>query len=279
MESVRSVLPLVSEFVVNVGQPDRDGTERRLMASLASSERRKVRVLRTEWDPRWTERMRIFAVQTNLAMYACRGDWLVYIQGDEVLHEEDYPRIREALARAEADARVEGLVFDYLHFWGGGEYVLDTPAHYQSEVRVVRNFRGVASWKDAQGFRIDGRKLRVLRSGARVFHYGYAVPPELAWAKAVSNSRLYRGEEATRRRRFPEASRFYEEVNPFFLRRFGGTHPRLMGPWLARLPGGFDPSRCRVRWTAKQVKRTLQTLWYRLTGLRWGGYRNYVIVG
>jgi hypothetical protein len=278
VESVRSLLPLVDEFIVNIGLPDEDGTERHLLGSLTAAERKKIRVIRTTWDPRWTDKMRIFAAQTNIAMYACTGDWLFYIQADEVVHEKDYNPIRSALRLAEKDPRVEGLLFRYIHFWGGSEHFLDSPAHYQREVRIIRNFKGITSWRDAQGFRLDGRKLRVADCRASIYHYGYAVTPRQAVDKSRQNSILYRGREATNRRGTPPAERFYLGVNPYFLSRFRGTHPAVMRKFLTGLPSGFDPKKCRSRPSFKQFRRNIQTFLFRAFGFRAGEYRNYTLL-
>jgi glycosyltransferase involved in cell wall biosynthesis len=121
---------------------------------------------------------------TNLALEACTGDWCVYIQADEVLHEDDLPRIRERCEALRDDDRVEGLLFDYLHFFGDYRHVQRGQGWYPREIRVIRNGIGARSVRDAQSFRRRGeRRLSVASAHARVFHYGWARHPERMRAK------------------------------------------------------------------------------------------------
>ena len=56
------------------------------------------------------------------------------------------------------------------------------------------------SWKSAQGFRLDGRKPRVIDTGARIFHYGWVRPPETMKRKQMALDRLHHPEEWVKRR-------------------------------------------------------------------------------
>ncbi|TFG64098.1 MAG: glycosyltransferase [Gemmatimonadales bacterium] len=110
-ESIRSALPLVDEFVIAVGKSD-DGTRE----AIEAIDDPKIRVIDTLWDETQFVRGVINSVQTNIALDGCTGDWCVYLQADEVLHEQDLPRIREAMQDALDRPVVEGWLFDYLHF-------------------------------------------------------------------------------------------------------------------------------------------------------------------
>jgi hypothetical protein len=181
-ESLQSILPLIDELVVVVarvqGEAD-DGTQGVAM-SLADA---RVRVIEASWDP--ARREGAYADLTNLALDACSGDWCLYLQADEVIHEDDHPSI---LARCEAllaDERVEGMIFDYLHFFGDFRHVQRGQGWYPAEIRIVRNGRGIRSVRDAQSFRHgDGRKLAVARARARIFHYGWARHPNVMQRKS-----------------------------------------------------------------------------------------------
>ena len=105
-ESLRSLLPLVDELVVMAGDSE-DGTNK-LIESIGSP---KIRLLSSVWDPGLRTGGEVLAVETNKAMDAVskNSDWLFYLQADEVLHEKDYPAIREAMQRYREDRRVEGF--------------------------------------------------------------------------------------------------------------------------------------------------------------------------
>ena len=38
---------------------------------------------------------KIFSGETNFALSQCTGDWCLYLQADEVLHDKDHAAIRE----------------------------------------------------------------------------------------------------------------------------------------------------------------------------------------
>ena len=81
----------------------------------------------------------VFGQQKTIALFNCTGDWAFYLEADEVLHEDDLPKIRAAMEKYLADERVEALAFDYLHFYGNKNTIAWSPGWYRSEVRIIRN--------------------------------------------------------------------------------------------------------------------------------------------
>ncbi|HEX9291348.1 MAG TPA: hypothetical protein VF904_17640, partial [Anaeromyxobacteraceae bacterium] len=235
--AIRSVLPLVDEMVVNVGV-SQDGT---LDLVRAVDDPRLV-VLESRWDEGQLERGRVLAQQTDLALARCRGDVCLYVQADEALHEDDHPAVRASLERLHGDARLEGLLFDYVHFYGSFHTVGVSRRWYRREVRAVKNRAGVRSWRDAQGFRVGpdetARKLRVALAGGRMFHYGWVRPPEAQRVKLAEFERLYHG-DAARERRLSQGFSYDvgEKVRPF-----SGTHPAPVREWVAREDWPFEPA-------------------------------------
>ena len=97
--SIRSLLPVCDEVVVNVGRSEDDTLE--LVRSIGDP---KIRILETEWD--MTIRNRVLGDETLRAMRACRHPWGIYIQADEVLHERGAEEVAAAIARHDSDRRV-----------------------------------------------------------------------------------------------------------------------------------------------------------------------------
>ena len=75
VESIRSVLPVVDEFIVNVGRCD-DGTLE-LIRSIGDP---KIRIVESVWDETLRKDGLIYAQQTNIALSHCAGDWAFYIK-------------------------------------------------------------------------------------------------------------------------------------------------------------------------------------------------------
>ncbi len=271
VEAVTSILPLVDEMVVNVGISS-DATLD-LVRSVGDP---RLVILESRWDEGQLERGRVLAQQTDLALARCSGDVCLYVQADEALHEDDHPSVRAAMQRLHDDPGLEGLLFDYLHFYGSFHTVGVSRRWYRREVRAVRNRAGVRSWRDAQGFRLGegdaARKLEVAPSGGRMFHYGWVRPPEDQRVKLAELERLYHG-DAGRERRLARGFSYDEGEK---VRAFQGTHPAPMREWVAREDWAFEP---RPRWLRRgHLREDLLDLVEAATGLRIGEYRNYRLV-
>src|SRR5260221_180326 len=164
-ESIRSLLPLVAELVVAVGRGEHkdDDTWDRVEAIRAGDAR--VTPFLTDWPaPRGGGD--VLSQQTNLALDRCRGDWAIYLQADEVLHEDDVDLVRGSM-RDHLRRSTEGLVFEYLHFWKSYGLVSDDWANfYPRAVRAVKPGIGIISAGDAAGFlrRRHGRTRGLLKA-------------------------------------------------------------------------------------------------------------------
>ena len=273
-ESIRSALPLVDEYVIAVGESD-DQT-REAIEAIGDP---KIRIIDTRWDEKQFVRGVTNSVQTNIALDACTGDWCVYLQADEVLHEHDLPLIRASMHEAMDRLTVEGLLFNYLHFWATYEHVQKARNWYRHEVRVVRNGIGVRSLESAQGFRIDGRKLRVQSSGARIFHYGWVRPPHTMKRKTIALATLHHG-RAKAEERHPDADEPFDYGPLTHLARFDQSHPAVMEErikacdWTLPPPGPGGETHEHNRRSA----RILGWVEQNLLGRRLGEYRNYEMV-
>jgi hypothetical protein len=174
----------------------------------------------------------IFAHETSFALSQCSGTWCLYLQADEVLHEDDLKTITDACKKYENDLEVDGLLFDYLHFWGDYEHLMETHGFYKHEIRVVRNRIGCYSYRDAVSFRKnENEKLKVVHIPARVFHYSYARPPHIMSVKKVIHDEIHRGKEVTHDE-IKETGYDYGPIGG--LRKFKATHPAVMREWINR---------------------------------------------
>jgi len=133
-QSIESILPLVDEFVVALGDSDEDDVTRKEIEAIGSE---KIRIVDTVWDIEKYPRGMEHAHQTDIAMNLCSGDWLFYLQSDEVVHERDLEPIRQRCEELLDDHEIEGLVFRYRHFWGDYKHVQDGHCWYRKEIRIV----------------------------------------------------------------------------------------------------------------------------------------------
>ncbi len=267
--AVRSLLEVCDEVVVNVGVSE-DET-RDVVASIKDP---RVRILDSRWD--FTQRNAMLGQETLKAMRACRGSWGIYIQADECLHEDGARILKEKVAECDGDERVEGLLVQYRHFYGGFDTIATSRRWYRREVRCVRLGQDIRPYQGAQGFRVgpELRKIRARETDAVMYHYGWARPARAIKEKLEISKTIYPwGKE----RLAEEQARGYLEWIPL-LRHFTGEHPRAAREWVAAR--AHDPERViGPRHFKPDHLRFYASDWIeRLTGARVFEFRNYEVV-
>lgn len=270
-EAIQSVLPIVDEMIVSVGNSDDDTLA--LIQSIASD---KIRIVHSVWDPALRKGGEVLAVETDKAFahISPDADWAFYIQADEVLHEKYHPVILEAAQKYKDQKEVEGLLFKYTHFYGTYNYVGDSRRWYNREIRVIRNDKSIHSYKDAQGFRKDGRKLLVKLIDAQIYHYGWVKSPKQMLQKQKNLGKLWRTDEEWEK--LLTDTDFWDFNNEFdSLAKFTGTHPAVMFNRIKSQNWNIEMDINRKRFSFKN-----RLLYYieRTTGKRLFDYRNYKIL-
>ena len=272
VESIRSILPIVDEFVVSIGNSD-DDTEG-LIRSIGSP---KIRIVHSTWDESLKEGGRVLAVETDkaLAQVPPHYDWAFYLQADEVVHEKDLDLIVSAATKYNDDKNVQGLLFKYIHFFGSYDYTGDSRRWYKHEIRLIKNTGNIRAYRDAQGFRTnENKKLRVKQTGATIHHYGWVRHPRKQLEKITAFSALWNSTDYV-----PPVLNEKEQYD--FLKEadsvahFHGTHPQVMQKRIAEQnwSANLDPSR-------KNFSPKDRVLYWieKRTGKRLFDYRNYKII-
>lgn len=296
-QAVESILPLVDEFVVALGDSDEDDTTREEITAIGSD---KIKIIDTTWDIEAYPRGMEHAHQTDIAMKRCTGDWLFYLQSDEVVHERDLEVIRGRCEELLEDTRVEGLLFRYRHFWGDYEHVQDGHCWYRKEIRIVRNLPDIHSWESAQSFRripgFDGvnyrqqsgtYKLKVAEVDAEIFHYGWVRPPRVMQNKIKAFNINHRGRERMEELEAAhQFDRIFDYGNLSGYTRYEGTHPAVMKPWISRFNWKEQlrytgPTRSMNPFRAKHDRPKYRVItWiekHLLGGRRLGEFKNYIL--
>ena len=226
-EAILSVLPVADEVIVALGEGDDDDKTEALVKSIADS---KVKIFNRQWDPALFANGHIFAHETTFALNQCKGTWCLYLQADEVVHEDDLANIVAACKKYEHDLSVDGMLFSYRHFWGDYEHLVETHGLIRNEIRIVRNGIGAYSYKDAISFRKgNDEKLNVVEIPVRIFHYGYMRPPAIMGAKLKAQNLIHNGVSS------PEFEKPLYDWGPLGgLQKFKGTHPQVMTDWIKK---------------------------------------------
>jgi hypothetical protein len=195
------------------------------------------------------------------------------LQADEVLSEQDYPALREALQKYENDAEVQGLLFKYIHFYGSYDVVAESRRWYRNEIRIVKKDSKARSFRDAQGFRIDlEEKLKVKPANASVYHYGWVKHPQKMGEKTKLLNHLWHGNK--RDREFEN----FKYKRSYGLRKFKGTHPEIMRELIANENWDFDPSMALSDWTLKDINLLASDIFEKIFCHRIGEYKPYKLI-
>lgn len=226
VEAILSILPVCDKFIVAVGDCN-DGTKE-LIESINTD---KIEIIDTVWDPKLKEGGRVLSSETNKAFDAIPldYDWCFYIQGDEVVHEKYLDGIKRSMEKYLNVKGVDGLIFDYTHFYGTYDYIADSRRWYRSEIRIIRNNKEIRSWNDAQGFRFkNATKLTGVFIHAVMYHYGWVRPPKLMKDK-VDGAKQYWSVNSKHVRTIDQPSEeFNYEEGIDSLKCFEGSHPGIM---------------------------------------------------
>ena len=269
-EAIYSILPLCDEVIVAVGESE-DNT----LAYIKSFNEPKIKIVETVWDDNLREGGKVLAIETDKAKQAIhpKADWCLYIQADECLDDRSIASLKLQLEKYCDNDEVEGLLFDYTHFFGSYNYVGDSRNWYRHEIRVVKNRPNIKSYKDAQGFRIDGRKLKVKKANATMFHYGWVKNPELQLEKLKQARKLWHSDEFIENEYQNMQAFDFSEVDS--LKIYEGHHPEVMKARIAAQNWNFTFDTKRKNMSFK--KRLLYAI-EQWTGIRLGEYKNYKLI-
>jgi len=229
IESIESVLSIVDEFVINIGESEDDTFK--LIKSIKNS---KIRIIQSKWSDKMKDRGYVYGQQKMIAQFNCKGDWAFYIEGDEVYHDGDLEKIKKSMRTHLNDPNVEALVFDFLHFYGNSNSVLKSPGWYRSEARIIKN--SVRSYAPDGLFWLvldsnkKGRYPRAKHTGVTCYHYGWIRTEEQMNLKS-KKVKKYWGEK------YKKID--YTQMDQNIIKKFEGIHPNILIGWLPKSSGVY----------------------------------------
>jgi len=271
-EAILSILPLCDEFIVALGNSD-DETES-LILSINSP---KIKIIYTVWDASLRDGGAVFAAETDKAFREISpdADWAFYIQGDECVHEKYHSLIKKEMEENLNDKEIDGLLFKYLHFYGSYDYFGSSRRWYRREIRILRNNKAIHSYRDAQGFRWNDRKLNVKLIDAYIYHYGWVKPPSGLNNKVRNFNKFYHDDEWIDKH-VPEKVEF-DYKNADRLVEFNSTHPKVMQKRIEAVNWTLNVDLKQLEKNMPLRRIMLQRI-EDLTGWRIGEYKNYRII-
>ena len=285
VEAIQTVLPLVDEFVVNVGRMpgEADDGTLDLVRSIDSP---KIRIIESVWNPHLTTGGYVYAQQTNIALFNCTGTWAWYVQCDEVVHEDGHDTLRAAMQQYADDSGVDGLTLWQENFWGDYQTQFAVfPWTNRRKCWIIKPHHFVLSRGDAANFTVHpkfkehGRKLRVVETAARQFHYGSVKSVAALEAKHRNMQQYWHGDQLDIEQ--ITADLHYTQYPKQFFKIFEGSHPAVMQSRIEShsIRVDHDSPKWRTQLTAKE-RRQLRKGWLARHLIdRWTGRGDYKIVG
>jgi hypothetical protein len=267
IESIKSLLPICDVFIVAVGNSD-DGT----LELIKRINDPKISIVETVWDDTKREGGSVLANETNKAISFLPEDtdWAFYIQGDEVLHEKYHQVILQKMKQFQNNDSIDGLLFDYLHFYGSYDYVGSSLKWYAHEIRIIKPNRNIYSYLDAQGFRKGkNEKLNVKPVDASIYHYGWVKEPEVMQKKIINSSAYWHSDQWIEKNIAKDNSFDYLSIDQLEL--FKGTHPKVMQKRIEEKNWAFDYD---ISFNKVTTKERLKKWLYKYLGIN-TSYRNY----
>ena len=256
VQSIQSILPIVDEFVINVGESEDD-----TLVLIQSIESEKIRIIQSKWNDSMQDRGYVYGQQKMIAQFNCTGDWAFYVEGDEVYHEDDLDKIKASMQTHVDNPNIEALILDFYHFYGNANSYLDSPGWYRSEARIIKN--SVRSYAPDGLFWLvlesnkKGRYPRAKHTGVYCYHYGWVRSEDEMNLKSEKVQKYWGGKPV---------KIDYSQMDQSIIKQFSGTHPAVVHDWLPRAEGVFQVDR-KYTLTKKQKKHRIMLKLEKLFGL------------
>lgn len=177
------------------------------------------------------------------------------------------PIIEKFIDRYIDDDRIEGLLLNELTFWGDYKTQIKVyPWKYSKRAWIIKPHFFVLSRGDASGFTVHpkykekGRKIRVVDTSARIFHYSFVKSEKHLLMKQRDYSKFW-GKDCSSEEIKESGLYFYKVLPQQFVTTYSGSHPKVMEERIKNHKLNIDLSspNWRTKLTYKEIRRILQT--------------------
>jgi len=160
VECILSSYPIVNEFIVQDGMSDDGSLE---VLEELSEVYPKIKIFSEEESS--NKSPSFYAIETNKALKKAKANYILYLQSDEILHENTVQFLSSFEFREPAYDLYFFNVVSHYHF-------IDLVLKWRT--KIVKNSPHVKSMGDAIAFNIRGKRLNLSTPG--IFHFPYAFP-------------------------------------------------------------------------------------------------------
>lgn len=208
---IESMLDTCDEVIVNVGiSTDNTGA---LVQQLVDKNRERLHMRVSGWNMSNTGDGRELAKQANCMLPFVRANsWVLYLQADEMIHEEDVVSLRTYLDSLPSNVTQVELLRTY--FWKN----LNTRAS-KYEIYLGRIFRAGTHLVGGDGMYLIRQSGDIIRSSYWIYHYSRMGPEEKVHARIRNLDKLFHSEEEI------ETLPMFKYEQELDLIDYNGSHP------------------------------------------------------
>ena len=178
-------LALISDEIIVCDGYSTDGTAEYLQS------RNDITLYQDRWNLQSKNGLE-FANITNCGLERCSGDYIFYLQADEIMHPSDILQLRDLININQYNA----IFCDFYHIRYDFDYILN--GGYKSAIRAIRNKCGIYSEYD--GFSFTGNIVPPFHSNLIVYHFGYVFLRNI-FRKMINHADCFYHEAANYHRR------------------------------------------------------------------------------
>ena len=112
---LESMITVCNEILINVDSSN-DYSLPEVEEILSSLDSKKVRIISSLWNWDAKDKGQELARQTNFVISQAKEDWILDLQADEALHENEYPKLFNFIEKC--DSNISGYEIPRLYFYG-----------------------------------------------------------------------------------------------------------------------------------------------------------------
>lgn len=228
---IKQLCTICDDVIVNYGEST-DNTEEEL---IALQKELKFRIYKYKWDMSNTGDGRELAQQVNNILPHVYSKWVLYLQADEFVHENDKNSLRFLLETT--PQQVDQVELYRTYFWGWDKRAP------QYEIFLGRVFRRDTHEVGGDGMYIkrkDNHKGIIIRSGIPIYHYSRVGSEEEITKRVRNLDTLFHPRETVNS--FPNFQFGFVADNDIV--PFNGTHPKYIKEFIsnAKTNNRINPS-------------------------------------
>lgn len=233
--TIHSMMDLCDDIYINDGSST-DGTLDILYKLQEQYGKDRIKIFARNW----LHNRRMWADEKNFLLDKIPKDnYVICIDADEVIHEDDMDLINISIKRG-----IAVLSFDMIHFYGRPTHYIEGPAWYKQHTRLFHNSLGIRLLHIDKGCADDlvwpdnypAHMGRNFNPGAKIFHYGNCRDPKALGMKSKKADDLYQysneysNEYSNGNLASPRS--FTYDFDNVKTKLFNGIHPKYVKEWV-----------------------------------------------